>query len=514
MTTNIHLDDIAVPKSRKKRFAALAAVAACGIGAAFVPISGATHATAANSEGLVCTDGTTTTVGGITHRAFAITATDGFTVEPDGNAIYDWSYTARGSFQLPGPVLCANTGEVIDVTLTNNLPVATSIEFPGQSAVTWFGGVRWVPVGPVVNASGELLSLAPIAAANGGSVRYSFTASTAGTFAYRSGTDPTLQVQMGLFGAIVVRPSGVTITADDILAAPGDGGATGTTTNAALGMTAGEAATAAANAACAYASATDATKCDPFAIYQRDHENLMLLSEVDPQLHGWMESHKTDPSVLNLDSYPGAYEAHYFMINGRSMPDTIAPNNAAWLPNQPYGALATVEPFDVHINPLDAMIRYVGMGTKAYSFHPHSNHERVIANDGTLLDFANGHNNTEEKFDIMVVPGGTLDATFRWTNEEQYSDSDGNRLPVTWPKSLNLTEGDLWSGSPYLGQSGTLNPGILTSTQCGEYYHVAHSHDLTQVTNYGVTFGGMLTLIKVEPPLPVQQANGSVCGAA
>jgi hypothetical protein len=159
-------------------------------------------------------------------------------------------------------------------------------------------------------------------------------------------------------------------------------------------------------------------------------------------------------------------------------------------------------------------VRYAGAGTRAYSFHPHSNHERIIAQDGTLLHYANGHNNTLEKFDLMVSPGATVDATFRWTNEEQYSDSDGKRLPVTWPKSLNLTEGDFWSGSPYLGQSGALNPGILTSTQCGEYYHVAHSHDLTQVTNYGVTFGGMLTLIKVEPPVAQQQASGNVCGGA
>jgi hypothetical protein len=319
---------------------------------------------------------------------------------------------------------------------------------------------------------------------------------------------------MGLFGVLVVRPSGVTITAADILAAPADGGATGSTTNAALGMTNAEATTAAANAACAYASRTDATKCDPYSIYQRDHENLMLLSEVDPALHSWVEGHKTTPAQLTWDAYPAPYQAHYYMINGRSMPDTVAPNNAPWLPNQPYGALAIVEPFDVHANPLDALVRYAGMGSKAYSFHPHSNHEREIGQDGTLLNFAGGHNNTLEKFDLMVAPGATVDATFRWTNEEQYSDTDGHRLPVTWPKSLNLTEGDFWSGSPYLGQSGALNPGILGSTQCGEYYHVAHSHDLTQVTNYGVTFGGMLTLIKVEPPLSMQQSSGNVCAGA
>ena len=57
-----------------------------------------------------------------------------------------------------------------------------------------------------------------------------------------------------------------------------------------------------------------------------------------------------------------------------------------------------------------------------------------------------------------------------------------------------------------LDPRGLLNPGILTKTQCGEYYHVAHSHDLTQATNYGASFGGMLTLIRVDP------ADDSACG--
>jgi hypothetical protein len=220
-------------------------------------------------------------------------------------------------------------------------------------------------------------------------------------------------------------------------------------------------------------------------------------------LHGYIEQRKTDATSLTWNAYPGSYEAHYFLINGRSMPDTLAPNNAPWLPGQPYGAMAHVQPWEA-ANPLDALLRYVGVGVAGYDFHPHSNHEHVIATDGALMKGLTGNDNTEEKFNIMVSPGATVDATFRWTNEEGYEDTDGNRVPVTWPQGLNLQEGDFWSGSPYLGESGQLNPGILTKTQCGEYYHVAHSHDLTQATNYGITFGGMLTLIKVEPPDDVQ----------
>ena len=38
---------------------------------------------------------------------------DGYTSEPDGNAIYDWGYANSGdgkAFQLPGPVLCVQPG--------------------------------------------------------------------------------------------------------------------------------------------------------------------------------------------------------------------------------------------------------------------------------------------------------------------------------------------------------------------------------------------------------------------
>ena len=169
------------------------------------------------------------------------------------------------------------------------------------------------------------------------------------------------------------------------------------------------------------------------------------------------------------------------------------------------------------------MIRYVGVGMVGYDFHPHSNHEHVIAQDASLMKTASvaatlatettpgaaavpGIDATEEKFNILVGPGVTVDATFRWTNEENYQDKQGFRVPVQWPQAANLMEGDFWSGSPYLANTtGKLNPGIIGKTQCGEYYHVAHNHDLTQVTNYGITFGGMLTLIKVEPPASVQR---------
>ena len=79
------------------------------------------------------------------------------------------------------------------------------------------------------------------------------------------------------------------------------------------------------------------------------------------------------------------------MINGRSFPDTVAPNGAAWLPNQPYGSLIHIHPYNDDpgagdaYNPYPALIRYLNVGTENYPHHPHGNHGRIIARDGNVL---------------------------------------------------------------------------------------------------------------------------------
>jgi hypothetical protein len=497
---------------RRRRVGIIGVVGVAGIcatAAAMVPAPTTTQAIESGTDqGLVCEWGDINPT--TSARDITLTATSGYTSEPDGNAIFDWSYTNPSvrSFQLPGPTLCANLGDVINVTLTNALPVATSIQFPGQTGVTYTRpDLTTGPVGPVADTNGDLTSLVQDAAPST-SITYSFTANSEGTFVYQSGTDPQLQVQMGLFGSIVIYPN-VPVFPADIDAIPVDGGGT----NGSAGFaTSTHRDAIAAEAGCAYRSLDNPSTCDPLAIYEKDRENILVLSEVDPGVHSFIEQEQQNGNTgnLNWNAYPVGYEAHYFMINGRSMPDTIAPNFAPWLPAQPYGSLAVVEPWQPTVNPLDAFIRYVGIGTAGYDFHPHSNHEHVIAEDASLLKSATvpasdtaaaipGIDATEEKFNILVGAGSTVDATFRWTNEEDYRDTSGHQTSVQWPQGANLMEGDFWSGSPYLGNSGLLNPGIIGKTQCGEYYHVAHNHDLTQVTNYGITFGGMLTLIKVEP---------------
>jgi hypothetical protein len=197
-----------------------------------------------------------------------------------------------------------------------------------------------------------------------------------------------------------------------------------------------------------------------------------------------------------------AYNARYFMINGRSMPDTLAPNNASWLPTQPYGALVHIRPYDAATNPLPATIRYLNAGTVNYPFHPHGSDERVINKDGKALEGPAGQDLSYLKYDIDVEPGQAVDVLMDWKDVEGWN-ALTNPIPTEIPAITDqlLVGTDTWfSESPYLGTKNPLPTYITSNNQCGEYYHIAHSHALEQSTNYGATFGGMMTVFRIDPP--------------
>src|SRR5262249_55857477 len=105
------------------------------------------------------------------------------------------------TMQIPGPTLIVTEGDTVTVTLTNSLPTAagnTSILFPGFN----------------VSTTGGVVGLLTQEAAPGSTVTYSFTASSPGTRAYYSGTQADLQVEMGLYGAIIVLPRTTNIPAN------------------------------------------------------------------------------------------------------------------------------------------------------------------------------------------------------------------------------------------------------------------------------------------------------------
>ncbi|MDT7551218.1 MAG: hypothetical protein QOE84_3612 [Actinomycetota bacterium] len=417
-----------------RRFFTVAVVAALASAAL---VTASRPARAATSEGLLCdTDA---------QQTFSLTARDGYVSTPDGNSIYMWSYSnsSRG-FQLPGPTLCVTSGKPVTVVLHNTLPEATSIIFPGQQGVKADGN----PAQPQFDGSGALTSMVQAAAKDTGSVTYTFTAGSPGSYLYKTGSDVNKQMQMGMYGALVVRPA---------------------------------------------ASAAQVNNRADSA-FNPSTEYVFLLSEIDPDVHLAVE--RKQPVNWN------AYNARYFMINGRSMPDTLAPNNASWLPSQPYGALVHIRPYDAATNPLPATIRYLNAGTVNYPFHPHGSDERVINKDGKALEGPAGQDLSYLKYDIDVEPGQAVDVLMDWKDVEGWN-ALTNPIPTEIPAITDqlLVGTDTWfSESPYLGTKNPLPTYITSNNQCGEYYHIAHSHALEQSTNYGATFGGMMTVFRIDPP--------------
>lgn len=391
---------------------------------------------ASGATGIVCTTGSSP------NPTFSLVAQEGWIQMPDMTTMYMWSYGSP-DFQHPGPVLCVNQGDTVTVVLNNSLPygLRTSLIFPGQENVLANG----VPSQPDL-ANKSLALSAP----QGGSVTYSFVAGKPGTFIYESGTDTRTQIPMGLFGALIVRPS--------------------------LGGT------------YAYNRADSQ--------FTASEEFLALLSEIDPFQHQAWELGQVTGQNYNLNNY----RARYWMLNGRGFPDTIADNNAPWLLDQPYGALARIYPYDATTHPYPALERFINVGTEEYPFHPHGQNGLVIGRDGNPLEGPAGQDLSFEKFAVNIGPGQTWDVLFKWYDAEGYSPS--NPVTALQPDLPNLTLGMFYSGSPYLGQKVTLPPGATTLNQCGEYYIISHNHALFQLDAFGQTMSGPITYLRVDPPQP------------
>ncbi|MFO1504113.1 MAG: Ig-like domain-containing protein [Steroidobacteraceae bacterium] len=125
--------------------------------------------------------------------------------EPGATAVPMWGYVqctanfagcpAASTAWAPGPVLNVPVGDTsLIVHLQNKLPVATSLSVLGmQSSAS-------LPAR--TNASAPLSALTNVEAPANGTATYTFTNVRPGTFLYQSASDPRVQVQMGLYGAV------------------------------------------------------------------------------------------------------------------------------------------------------------------------------------------------------------------------------------------------------------------------------------------------------------------------
>jgi manganese oxidase len=405
---------------------------------------------------------------GIEGTNFSFTARADYLSTADGNSVLFWGFADNdglGTPQYPGPTMIVNEGDLVVVELTNDLEMPVSMVFPGQGEVEALDGDE-----------GILTRQAPADGAT--TVTYSFVAANPGTYQYHSGTRPEIQVEMGLIGALIVRPAGF-----DPLAPT------------------------------AYAHADSAY----------DREYLFVLSEMDPFIHDIVE-------VLGPDGLAGTglitrYLPNYWFINGRTAPDTMSMPGVPWLPTQPYNCMPMMHPGD------EVLLRVVGAGRDLHPFHHHGNNADIIAVDGRLLGSApdSGADFKRSVFTIQSVPGQTVDAIFQWTGERlgwdiygtgegyehdcvdlnsddfddsthEYCPDHGKEIPVKMTESLELAYGGFWSGSPFLGALKAIPPGEGGLVPNGGYTFMWHSHAEKEMANFDVFPGGMMTMMVIEAP--------------
>ena len=102
-----------------------------------------------------------------------------------GAPVRAWGYNG----QIPGPTLEGRVGDVLEVRFTNRLEQSTNIHWHGLRVPAAMDGTEMVqsPVAP-----GETFT-------------YRFRLPDAGTFWYHPHSNETVQLEMGLYGALIVR---------------------------------------------------------------------------------------------------------------------------------------------------------------------------------------------------------------------------------------------------------------------------------------------------------------------
>ena len=440
---------------------------------------------------------------GITGPTFNLTAQAAYVTQPDGAMVYSWGYgcssTPTGfapaaisgafcnSMQVPGPTLIVTEGQTVIVTLTNGLPTSagnTSILFPGFQVClgTITAGVCIPPASP--NGVAGLLTQE---AAPSRTVTYSFVASSPGTRAYYSGTQGDLQVEMGLYGAIIVLPASVPSNCTSGLAAA----------NLRVEGIWHESDFRLANAAGVVGAAYGHAK----SCYDREY--LFQFSEMDPDIHSKALAQVTacmasGAAGCSLSVPTEPYHPAYFLINGRSMPDDMDPNYALEYPHQPYNG-------NPHMHPGEqVLLRIIGQGRWQHPFHEHGNHVRILGRDGNLIlsktDPANSLAGSL-LFTTTTTPGQAFDGIFYWTAKGLNWDAYGH----------NPASSDPLAKLPCVADTNGYNTGTSAAESAINYYEWCHDHNKPmQAAPFGdVASGGPVTL-----PDPNILANGAWFGGS
>jgi Bacterial Ig domain len=404
------------------------ATASCGKNEAKRPAAMQTRVTRA----LVNTPGT----------AIELTAQRMSTTLRDGTSVPMWGFCPTGgctSTWAPGPTIVATAGSSLQINLSNALPVPTSLvvlgqlggglgapskmpspphpgqnftTFPGNGQVNAGGGPAFVPPtqGPRVRSFG-----AEAPAATGGSngtITLTWNNLQPGTYLYETGTMPSLEVPMGLYGVLVVttaptRTCSVTTT---------------TSCSTAADCPTGE-------------SCNTSAPGTAYPGVNYDDEVSLLLSEIDPVQNASVDAAAQAGADVNLrfndtacapTCYPAAvnYAPTYFLINGKFF-DPTAPMNTTF-------TVADTAPYASG----NVLLRWLNAGSRTHVPSVVGASMSLVAEDGNRSP-----GNAKVQSEALLVAGKTLDVLVNPAATADGTHYAAATLPF-FDRSLSLSTGN------------------------------------------------------------------------
>ena len=242
-------------------------------------------------------------VGGVKEFAFDASVIR-WSILPDRQVM---AYAING--QVPGPRIDVEQGERIRIIVTNHLPEPTTLHWHGMVLPNQMDGAGEMTQRPIPP---------------GGRYVYEFIAGQTGTYFYHSHDHSDRQQSLGLYGALIIRP---TRDPENI---------------------------ARARASTVYASVPASAIADPAAEPRTDHEYIIQLQE-------WLNRDGLTYPAMNME---GGLP-NYFTINGKAFPSTDT----------------------VHMRVGETIrIRFIGTNTNfVHPMHIHGGPFQVIARDGETI---------------------------------------------------------------------------------------------------------------------------------
>ncbi|WP_422447060.1 multicopper oxidase domain-containing protein [Thermoanaerobacterium sp. DL9XJH110] len=415
----------------------------------------------------------------------------------------------RGKAVIPSPRIDMDVGDELYITLTNlgfyltDPPILDvhTLHVHGGHVASQVDGVPETSFGVPVTPPGSPAI----------SITYYFKPEKPGTYFYHCHQEASEHVQMGMYGALIVYPSMLSLISSGISKKSFSG------EWLYRGSPISHIPPTATNRNFAYN--------DVNSYYDSDW--VLLFSDIDSAWH--------DAVYAQTDFNPVDYKPNYWLVNGRAFPDTLLPTKIPKALEPDFGysipdgydcfvKVSTGNP-SKHIRPDKFLLRMINIGYQPVPFHVHGWHGMIVGKD------ANPRTAGEMNFTTLVGSGESYDVIYSADDKRKlYADyifcgragfpSLKQQVATATAQSKEAgtfippfpNADDLWANillktsfnkgtfiPPYNWKAWNYGSQMSDNFMYPQFY-LAHNHDDYKVTNNGSYPGGQLIFIETDFP--------------